>query len=117
MTIADEFPIAVLVRRRLALVEQRDSIAEQIRAIDAQITDAIEVGGVAAIDDQPIYRVAQRRTFSMDLAEKVVPPEIIEAATVPKVDEKTLKSLLPPALVDACMKPGAIYLTPVKGVS
>ena len=102
--------IETLARRRLALVEQKDSLTEAIVAIDAQLVDAIEVGGSVDLDGHPVFRVAQKRTFSLDLAREVLPADLIKAAETVTVDQAALKRMIPPALLDACMKPGAVYV-------
>ena len=102
--------IEVLARRRLALVEQKDSLTEAIADIDAQLVDAIEVGGSVDLDGAPVFRVAQKRTFSLELAREVLPPEVIKSAETVTVDQAALKRMIPPALLDACMKPGAVYV-------
>ena len=100
----------ILARRRVDLKEQADAIAAAIAAIDAQIVDAVEVGGVVAIGDEPVWRVQQRRTFDPDRARELVSPEVIAAATVEVLDPKLLQSLLPPVIRDACMADGKIFV-------
>ena len=102
--------IEVLARRRLALVEQKDSLTEAIAAIDAQLVDAVEVGGSVDLDGQPVFRVQRKRTFSLELARDVLPADLIKAAETVTVDQAALKRMIPPALLDACMKPGAVYV-------
>ena len=102
--------IEVLARRRLALVEQKDSLTEAIADIDAQLVDAIEVGGTVDLDGQPVFRVQRKRTFSLELARDVLPADLIKAAETVTVDQAALKRMIPPALLDACMKPGAVYV-------
>jgi len=102
--------IEVLARRRLALVEQKDSLTEAIAAVDAQLVDAIEVGGSVDLDGRPVLRVTQKRTFSLELARDVLPADLIKAAETVTVDQAALKRMIPPALLDACMKPGAVYV-------
>jgi len=102
--------IEVLARQRIELVAQADAIKARIAAIDAQIVDAIEVGGHVDLDGQPVWRVQQRRTFSLDKARELVSPEVIAAATVEVLDPKLLQSLLPPLLRDACMADGKIFV-------
>ncbi len=104
--------IEVLARRRLALAEQKETIEQAIAAVDARLIDAVEVGGHIDIDDQAVFKVSQRRgNFDAAKAREVVPAELIEAATVPTLDAKALQKLLPPALVDACRKPGSIFVS------
>lgn len=102
--------IEALARRRLALVEQKESLEASIADIDTQLVDAIEVGGTVDLDGQPVFRVAQKRTFSLELARDVLPAELIEAAETVTVDQAALKRMIPPALLDACMKHGAVYV-------
>ena len=102
--------IETLARRRLALVEQKDSLTEAIAAIDAQLVDAIEVGGSVDLDGQPVLRVTQKRTFSLELARDVLPADLIKAAETVTVDQAALKRMIPPALLSACMKPGKVYV-------
>ena len=103
--------LEVLARRRLSLVEQAEEIRHAIGAIDAQIIEAVEVGGRIDVAGEPVFRVAQRRTFDLGKAMELAPPEVVTAATVPTVDAKALRSMLPPVLVEACMAPGATYVT------
>lgn len=100
--------IEVLARQRIELVAQADAIKDRIAAIDELIVDAIEVGGHVDLDGQPVWRVQQRRTFSLDKARELAPPEVIAAATVETVDAKALQSMLPPVIREACMIGGKI---------
>ncbi len=102
--------IETLARRRLALVEQKESLEHKIADIDTQLVDAIEVGGTVEVGGEAVYRVMRKRTFSLDLAREVLPAELIEAAQTVTVDQAALRRMVPPALLDACMKPGAVYV-------
>ena len=103
--------IETLARRRLALVEQKESLEASIADIDTQLVDAIEVGGTVDLDGAPVFRVAQKRTFSIERARELVPAELIAAATVPSLDSKRLRELLPPAVEAACMVDGKVYVS------
>lgn len=85
--------IDTLARRRIALLAQREDIDAEIKNIDAQLIDAVEVGGHVDIDGQPVWRVQQRRTFSVDLSSDYCrlaqwrtndPGELTKAAERPK---------------------------------
>ena len=102
--------IETLARRRLALVEQKESLEASIADIDTQLVDAIEVGGTVDLDGAPVFRVQRKRTFSLELARDVLPADLIKAAETVTVDQAALKRMIPPALLDACMKPGAVYV-------
>ncbi len=102
--------IETLARRRLALVEQKESREHKIADIDTQLVDAIEVGGTVEVGGEAVYRVMRKRTFSLDLAREVLPADLIKAAETVSVDQAALRRMVPPALLDACMKPGAVYV-------
>lgn len=105
-----EHNIEVLARRRLALLAQREEIDQAIAEVDARLLAACPVGERIEVDGQPVFRVQQRRTFDVEVAKRVVPAALIAAATVPTVDAKALKALLPPAVLDACMVEGAVFV-------
>jgi hypothetical protein len=111
-----EHNIEVLARQRVELKAQADAIADRIAAIDAQIIDAVEVGGVVTIGDQPAWKVQQRRTFDLEMARSLVPESLIDAATVTTttVDAKVLQTLIAPAIRDACMKAGKTFVVVAK---
>ena len=58
-----------------------------------------------------MFRVQQKKDFRLDLAEKILPAEVITAATVETVDPKVLQSMLPPVIREACMTDGKIFVT------
>jgi len=97
-------------RRRLALLAQREEIDQALAEVDARLLAACPVGERIEVDGQPVFRVQQRRTFDVEVAKRVVPAALIAAATVPTVDAKALKALLPPAVLDACMVEGAVFV-------
>ena len=104
--------IVVLARRRLALLEVIESNQQALADIDAQLIDAIEVGGKVEIDGQPVLKISERKgTFDPAKAREIVPGELLEAATVPTLDAKALQKMMPPALVDACRKPSSIFVS------
>lgn len=105
-----EVNIEVLARQRLALLEEREAIDEKLAAIDADIIDAVEVGGAVDLDGQVVFRVQTKRTFSTVRAKELVSEEVLAAATVPTLDTKLLRQLLPPALTDACMVEGRPFV-------
>ena len=106
--------VETLAARRLALLAIREDADEGIRQIDAQLVAALSVGDPVKVDGETLFRVQQKNTFSLDKARAMLPETVIEAATVPTVDVKLLKSLMPPAAVKACMVPGATFVGKVK---
>ncbi len=111
--------ISAVVRRRIHLAAQRDELAEEIRALDAQIIDWYGVGSSVEVDGQAVYRVQQARKFNLDLARKVLPAEVIAMCTttetVQAVDTDRLKALAKGlGLLRECEKPNAASLNTVK---
>ena len=106
-----------LARRRQALLAQREEIDAAIKEVDAQLIDAVEVGGSIDIDGQPAFRVQQKRDFRVDLAEKVLPAEVITACTVTveQVDKAKLKSYAEAmGVIDACLKTSVPFVSAIK---
>ena len=66
----------------LRLQAELEALEARIKEQKAILIDAVEVGGTVEIDGAPMFRVTQKKDFRLDLAEKVLPPEVITAATV-----------------------------------
>lgn len=99
------------------LQAQADSIAEAITETKAQILMIADVGDLLSVNGEPLYRVqAGSRRFAEAQARKVLPADIIDAATVtePRLDSKRLRDLVPPALWDACCTVGAPAIRAVR---
>lgn len=106
--------VAGIATRLVDLEERRDILNAQIKGLRAQLVDAVEVGGVVAVGDIDVYRVAPgRRTFSAELAAEKLPPEVLSATTVATVNGAAVKRLSP-ALWEACCTVGEPYLTAVR---
>ena len=109
--------IEVLARERLALLAQIEDLEQRKKQIDAALIDAIEVGGLVDLDGEPVLRVQQKRDFRVDLAEKVLPAEVITACTVTveQVDKAKLKSYAEAmGVIDACLKTSVPFVSAVK---
>ena len=109
-----EHNVEVLTARLVDLDAQIEELKSQREDTVAALTDAVEVGGRLAIGEQTYYRVAQRKPFDVDKAREILPAALIEQATMPTLDVKVLKSLMPPALVRACTTDGAVYVIKAK---
>ena len=83
-----------LARERLSLLAQIEALEDRKKEIDAQLVDAVEVGGTVEIDGAPMFRVTQKKDFRLDLAEKILPAAVVTAATVTveQVDKAKLKA-------------------------
>ena len=95
----------------LRLQAELEALEARIKEQKAILIDAVEVGGTVEIDGAPMFRVTQKKDFRLDLAEKILPAEVITAATVETVDPKVLQSMLPPVIREACMTDGKIFVT------
>ena len=106
-----------LARERLSLLAQIEALEDRKKEIDAQLVDAVEVGGTVEIDGAPMFRVQQKKDFRLDLAEKILPAEVITAATVTveQVDKSKVKAYAEAlGLLDGCLKVSEPFVTAVR---
>lgn len=106
-----------LARERLSLLAQIEELEHRRKEIDAHLVDAIEVGGHIDLDGEPVFRVQQKRDFRVDLAEKVLPAEVIAAATttVEQVDRARLKAYAEAmGVIDDCLKVSTPFVSAVR---
>lgn len=87
----------------LHLADQIAQLTEQQRAIKARIA-ALGVGEYPCTKAKVVVQ-APRRVFEVDTAWRMLTPE--QQAVCVSPDAKKIKAQLPPALADACMKPGS----------
>lgn len=102
-----------LLTQLLDLEERRAALDDTIAAIKAQLITEAQPGDVLRIGDEPVVKVTQRRTFSEKTAAATLPPEVIEAATVAKIDGAKVKHISP-ALWEACTTLSEPYLARVR---
>ena len=106
-----------LARERLSLLAQIEALEDRKKEIDAQLVDAVEVGGTVEIDGAPMFRVQQKKDFRLDLAEKILPAEVITAATVTveQVDKSKVKAYAEAlGLLDGCLKVSEPFVAAVR---
>ena len=77
-------------RELLRLQAELEDLEARIKEQKAILVDAVEVGGTVEIDGAPMFRVTQKKDFRLDLAEKILPAEVITAATVNQPDKALL---------------------------
>lgn len=102
--------VEAVAARRIALLAQREDIDHEISQCDALLIEAVAVGDTITVGDTPAFRVQRKRSFSVDVAKRVVPAQLLQAATVPTLDVKALRALMPPALTDRCMVEGKAFV-------
>lgn len=103
-----------LIARLLDLEERRAHIDEAINGIKAQLLAESNPGDTLRIGDTPVLVVTQRRTFNEKAARDTLPPTVIEAATVAKIDGQAVKRISP-ALWESCCTLSEPYLTKARG--
>jgi hypothetical protein len=104
-------------RRPLIYVDSSVLLDLRIKEQKAILIDAVEVGGTVEIDGAPMFRVAQKKDFRLDLAEKVLPAEVITASTVTveQVDKAKVKHFAEAlGLLDGCLKVSEPFVAAVR---
>lgn len=100
--------VEALAAQLVDLRERRDLINAHIEDVEAQLFDAVEVGGVIAVGDRDIFRVTQSHRYNEAVARENLPAEIVEAVTVTTeaLDRHKLAKILPPETYERlCTKP------------
>ncbi len=90
--------VEALAKVLVDLRERRELINAHIADIEAQLFDAVEVGGVIAIGDQEIFRVTQSHRFNEAVARENLPDDVLASVTIPTetLDRAKLAAVLPP---------------------
>ena len=104
-------------RELLRLQAELEALEARIKEQKAILIDAVEVGGTVEIDGAPMFRVTQKKDFRLDLAEKVLPAEVITAATVTveQVDKSKVKAYAEAlGLLGECQKVSEPFVTAVR---
>ena len=101
---------------RLLDAEARRAELDQLIAdLRAQLVDAVETGGAITVGDRVAYTVARGNLrLNKARAAAELPAAVVKAATVPTLDGRKLKSLLPPALYESVCDRGEPYLRAAK---
>ena len=103
-----------LVARLVDLEARRADIDDTIAQLKAAIIAEHGVGDPVLFHGEPMYKVAQRRTFDAKTAADTLPAEVIEAATVSKIDGAAVKRISP-ALWETCCTLSEPFLTKATG--
>lgn len=100
--------IEALAAQLVDLRERRDLLNAHIEDVEAQLFDAVEVGGIISVGDKDIFRVTQSHRFNENVARANLPAEILAAVTIPTetLDRTKLAAVLAPdAYERLCTKP------------
>lgn len=107
--------IEATAKELVELEERHAEIGLRIKHLRQALVDAVEVGGIVAVGDMPLYKVNPgRRTFKEDLARERLPAEVLDACTVAKIDGAKVKHLSP-AVWESCCTQGEAFLAKVSG--
>ena len=102
-----------LIAQLVDLEARRADLDTHIATVKAQLLADTEPGDTLTYAGEPVYKVTQRRTFDAKVAADTLPPEVVEAATVPKIDGAKVKHLSP-ALWEACCTLSEPFLAKVR---
>lgn len=89
-----------LVEQYRHLAEQKAHIDQTMEQIKAELRARLDVGS----HETPAGKVSisVNRRFDETTARAVLAPEVIAAATAPRLDSALVKKLVPPLTYDAC---------------
>lgn len=99
-----------LIAQLVDLEARRAHLDDTINAIKAQLLANRQPGDTLTLNGEPLYKVTQRRTFSEKAAADTLPAEVVEAATVTKIDGAAVKRISP-ALWETCCTLSEPYLS------
>jgi len=100
--------IEALAAQLVDLRERRDMLNAHIDDVEAQLFDAVEVGGIISVGGKDIFRVTQSHRYNEAVARENLPAEILAAVTIPTetLDRHKLAAILPPDTYERlCTKP------------
>jgi len=103
-TTATADKITTTVQRITELQAHADEVNNEIRALKLELAQLLPVGSHATAGVKVTISNPSRR-FNADRAWSMLTPE--QQAVCVSPDPKKVKAQLPPALLDACMDPGA----------
>lgn len=87
------------VRRRIqTLIEYEKDLSSRVRAIVPVGTRKEQFGAETVTVSQP-------QRFSIEKAQKILSPEVLQELMTPQIDMTKVKDMLPPAVLDQCKVP------------
>ena len=102
-------PTEALIAQLVDLEARKAHLDDTINAIKAQLLANRQPGDTLTFAGEAVYKVTQRRTFNEKTAADTLPPEVVEAATVTKIDGGKVKHISP-ALWETCCTLSEPYL-------
>lgn len=99
-TLADR--LAPLAAELARLAADKADIEAREKEIKAQIRDLVDGPDTYAAGDLSVV-VSPNRRFDPKLAERTLPPELLDLCRISKVDSAAAREVLPPALYAQCM--------------
>ena len=93
-----------LISRLAEIADAKTQLEAEEKTIKTQLRDSLDVGTKVTVNGSPVLAIQSYRRFDATLATRTLTPELLALCTVPTVDSKRAKELLPPAVYTACCK-------------
>lgn len=90
-----------LITRLYDVHTRMADLAEQERDLKARLRTQLRPGEYT-VDQKKALTITPTRRFDPTLAERVLPPDLLDLCRVSKVDSAAAKQVLPPALYAQC---------------
>lgn len=91
------------VTRLLEIQQTRTELDAEEKHLKTIVRTSLTIGEKGTVNGQPIVTLTPNRRFSTDLAQQILPPDLVTLCTVSKFDPATAKKTLPPAFYEQCM--------------
>jgi len=107
--VLDDTHLAAAAELKQIMVEEKQLAARKDAAKKILAEILTEVGQTAVDSDGVIWASmkAGASRWDAELAKRTLPPKMLELISVSTPDKDLAKEILPPALYNACTKPGA----------
>lgn len=101
--ITDDDTRSIVSRLAQIAAEKADLDAEE-KQLKQTLRGTYEVGTKLTFNGTPVLAIQPYRRFSTEIAAQNLTPELLALCTVPVVDPKRAKDVLPPAVYSTCCK-------------
>lgn len=103
MTLEDQITpvateLATVQDRIKEMTERADTLKAQLRDLTQGTPDSYAAGALTVT-------ISLNRRFNPQLAERILPDDVLALCRVSKVDSAAAREVLPPALYEQCMAP------------
>lgn len=95
---------AAVITQLHRLAAAAEEIDGEIRALKAILRERLTVGQAGTVRGEKVVTLSPNRRFDPALALQLVPSDILPSISSTSIDSKLARAVLPPALMDACMR-------------